>query len=137
MQTRRQLWEKRRRPRPSLARSAGSDGAANRRAHHHHVYVVELDARVAAFREVRRANPDRNPDLPCVYVGMTGLPPRERLANHWRGHKASRWVRQFGRRLLPGLFAYLNPMPYEAAVQMEGDLADDLRRQGYTVLGGH
>jgi hypothetical protein len=28
-------------------------------------------------------------------------------------------------------------MPYEAAVQMEVDLAEDLRREGYTVTGGH
>ena len=33
--------------------------------------------------------------------------------------------------------AHLNPMPYEAAAQMENDLADDLRREGYTVTGGH
>jgi hypothetical protein len=30
-----------------------------------------------------------------------------------------------------------NPMPYEAVVQMEMDLAEDLRRAGYTVTGGH
>jgi hypothetical protein len=29
------------------------------------------------------------------------------------------------------------PMPYEAAEQMESDLAEDLRRSGYTVAGGH
>jgi len=28
-------------------------------------------------------------------------------------------------------------MPYEAAMQMERDLAEDLRNQGYTVTGGH
>jgi hypothetical protein len=31
----------------------------------------------------------------------------------------------------------LNSMPYEAAVQMEEDLAEDLRRAGYTLTGGH
>jgi len=35
------------------------------------------------------------------------------------------------------LYAHLNPMPYEAALQMELDLAEDLRRLGYTVTGGH
>ena len=35
------------------------------------------------------------------------------------------------------VWAHLNPMPYEAAAQMEKDLADDLRREGYTVTGGH
>jgi hypothetical protein len=39
--------------------------------------------------------------------------------------------------LLPELYAHLNPMPFEAAGQMERDLAEDLRRAGYTVTGGH
>ena len=42
-----------------------------------------------------------------------------------------------GLRLLPELYAHLNPMPFEAAVQMERDLTEDLRRAGYTVVGGH
>jgi len=28
-------------------------------------------------------------------------------------------------------------MPYEAALQMELELAEDLRNEGYTVTGGH
>jgi hypothetical protein len=28
-------------------------------------------------------------------------------------------------------------MPFEAAAEMERDLAEDLRRAGYTVTGGH
>jgi hypothetical protein len=27
-------------------------------------------------------NPNRNPKKPCMYVGMTGLKPEERFANH-------------------------------------------------------
>jgi len=42
-----------------------------------------------------------------------------------------------GLRLLPELYSHLNPMPFEAAIQMEQDLAEDLRRTGYTVTGGH
>jgi hypothetical protein len=34
------------------------------------------------------------------------------------------------------MYEHLNPMPYEHAVQMEKDLADDLRVQGYAVVGG-
>jgi len=49
---------------------------------------------------------------------------------------SARLVRKYGVRLLPELFEHLNPMPYEHAVQMEKDLADDLRAQGYTVAGG-
>lgn len=40
-------------------------------------------------------------------------------------------------RLLPEVYAHLNPMPYEVAAQMEKGLAADLRREGYTVTGGH
>ena len=35
------------------------------------------------------------------------------------------------------LYEHLNPMSFEAAVQMEIELADDLRAAGYTVTGGH
>jgi hypothetical protein len=31
---------------------------------------------------------------------------------------------------------FSSPMRYEVACQMENDLAEDLREQGYTVFGG-
>jgi hypothetical protein len=105
--------------------------------HHHHVYVVLLDAAVGRMRKVRAANPERDTKKPCVYVGMTGLPPAERFSNHKAGIKAASVVKRHGIRLLPELYEHLNPMPYAAAVQMEKDLAEDLRRAGYTVTGGH
>jgi len=74
---------------------------------------------------------------PCVYIGMTGLTPEERFANHKAGIKAAAVVTRYGIRLLPELYAHLNPMPFDAATQMESDLAEDLRRVGYTVTGGH
>lgn len=40
-------------------------------------------------------------------------------------------------RLMPELYEHLNPMPFDAAVQMESELAEDLRAAGYTVAGGH
>jgi hypothetical protein len=104
---------------------------------HHNVYVVLLDSAVGKFRKVREENPKRDPKKPCVYVGMTGLKPDERFANHKAGKKAASLVKAFGVRLLPELFEHLNPMPYEAAAQMEMDLAADLRSAGYTVTGGH
>lgn len=75
--------------------------------------------------------------MPCVYVGMTGLTPEERFENHKKGIKAAGVVKRYGVKLLPELYAHLNPMPFEAAVQMEQDLAEDLRRLRYTVTGGH
>jgi predicted GIY-YIG superfamily endonuclease len=105
--------------------------------HHHNVYVVLLDPAVGRLRKVRAANPKRDHKKPCVYVGMTGLTAEERFANHKEGTKAAWVVKRHGLHLLPELYAHLNPMPYEAAAQMEKDLAEDLRRAGYTVTGGH
>ena len=105
--------------------------------HHHSVYVVLLDPAAGRLRAVRAANPKRDPKKPCVYVGMTGLTPEERFANHKAGIKAASVVKRFGLRLLPEFYKHLNPMPYEAAVQMETELADELRAAGYTVTGGH
>lgn len=52
------------------------------------------------------------------------------------GYKSARTVKKYGIRLLPELFEHLNPMPFEAAAQMDKDLAEDLRAQGFTVTGG-
>ena len=95
---------------------------------HHFVYVVELDEVAAPGAELRFAP---------VYVGMTGLTPEKRFANHKRGHKAARVVRRYGVRLLPALYEHLNPMTYGEAVRMEVDLAQELRERGHVVFGGH
>jgi predicted GIY-YIG superfamily endonuclease len=110
--------------------------AAAESSYHHHVYVVLLDPAAARVRKLLRGNPQRDPAKPCVYVGMTGLAPEERFWNHRHGIKAAWIVRRYGVKLLPDLFEHLNPMPFEAAAQMEKDLAEDLRSQGYTVAGG-
>ena len=105
--------------------------------HHHNVYVVLLDLAAGRLRAVRTANPERDAKKPCVYVGMTGLTPEQRFANHKQGIKSASIVNRYGIRLLPELYTHLNPMPFEAAASMEMDLAEDLRRAGYTVTGGH
>jgi predicted GIY-YIG superfamily endonuclease len=104
-----------------------------RAKHHHHVYVVELDKAVVYEPRFRRANPNHDPTKPCVYVGMTGLTPEKRFEKHKAGVKANRFAERYGLRLLPELYAYANPMPYEAAREMEVDLAIALREQGYGV----
>lgn len=106
-------------------------------SHHHHVYVVLLQPAVRKLRSVRLSNPNADPKKPCVYVGMTGLDPKQRFANHQAGIKSASVVKRFGTRLLPEYYAHLNPMPFTAAAQMEIDLAEDLRRAGFTVTGGH
>lgn len=104
---------------------------------HHNVYVVLLDSAVGKLRKVRALNPNRDPEKPCLYVGMTGLAPEERFANHKAGIKDAPLVNRYGIRLVPEMYAHLNPMPFAAAAQMEMDLAEDLRRAGFTVTGGH
>ena len=103
------------------------------RKHHHNVYVIELDPAIFNIARFRNANPDRDLLKPAVYVGMTGLTPGERFAKHKAGIRANRYVERFGLRLLPRLYAYANPMPYQAARDMEVELAIALREQGYAV----
>ena len=103
---------------------------------HHNVYVILLDPAVLKHRSILRLNPKHDPVKPCVYVGMTGLPVEHRFENHKHGYKSSWVVKKYGVRLLPELYEHLNPMPFEAAVQMEKELAEDLRAEGYTVTGG-
>jgi hypothetical protein len=103
---------------------------------HHNVYVVLLSEAALKDLSILRRNPAHDRSKPAVYVGMTGLPVDHRFENHKNGYKSARLVRKYGVRLLPELFNHLNPMPYEHAVQMEKDLADDLRAQGYAVCGG-
>jgi hypothetical protein len=113
---------------------AGSKSAAPRKVRlTHHVYVVELAPTVLAEWRFRRRNPQYVDGRPCVYVGMTGLAVATRFANHKRGHKGNVFVLKHGTRLLPELFAHLNPMPYEAALTMERELAEELRERGYGV----
>ena len=91
---------------------------------HHNVYVVYL----------------RNPKgdgKAAYYVGMTGLTPEQRFENHRNGIKAARIVRRCGERLVPKLYAHLNPMPYAKAQEMEVFLAESLRKRGFVVYGGH
>jgi len=103
---------------------------------HHNVYVILLDGAILRHQSIVRLNPKRDPSKPCLYVGMTGLPVAHRFENHKHGYKSSWVVEKYGVRLLPELYEHLNPMPYEAALQMEQELAEDLRSEGYTVTGG-
>lgn len=90
---------------------------------HHNVYVALLEG-------------VSGPGSYGVYVGMTGLDPDERFANHKAGHKASRWVRDFGTAVLPAAL-HLRGIPYEDAKRIEAELHQELVRAGMTALGGH
>ncbi|MBI2768644.1 MAG: hypothetical protein HYX47_03395 [Burkholderiales bacterium] len=100
---------------------------------HYHVYVVELADQVWNAARFRKANPDYQLGKPFVYVGMTGLDPDVRFDKHKAGIQANTYVRDHGLHLLPALYERYNPMPYEAAREMEVELGIALRRAGYGV----
>lgn len=101
------------------------------------MYVVLLDPRIGRIPKVRQLNPWRDSKKPCIYVGMTGIDPAERFRNHKRGYKASKYAQKYGIRLMPELYADLNPLTYDEAVIAEEGLARRFREEGYTVVGGH
>ena len=101
--------------------------------YHHSVYVEELSSDVLNEARFRKSNPGYVLGKPCVYVGMTGLSPDERFDKHKAGIKANRFVRLYGLRLLPHLYEVYNPMPHEAAREMEVELGIGLREDGYGV----
>ena len=103
------------------------------RRHHHSVYVVELADRVWNEARFRAANPAYQLGKPFVYVGMTGLDPDLRFDKHKAGIQANRFVFEYGLRLLPPLYEVYNPMPNDAAREMEVELAIGLREAGYGV----
>lgn len=105
------------------------------------IYVVELSKKVytenARFRE---ANPQFNGVLECLYVGMTSKTPQERFEQHKtgyrnkKGHKlSSNIVERYGLYLRPSLYNYIDPMTREEALEMEKQVALELRRQRYAV----
>jgi hypothetical protein len=112
-------------------RTIGRRGMARRP--HYHVYAVELSDEVWNAARFRRANPGYQLGKPFVYVGMTGLDPDVRFDKHKAGIQANSFVRDYGLRLLPGLYARYNPMAYEAAREMEVELGIALRAKGYGV----
>jgi hypothetical protein len=106
---------------------------AKQRRDHYHVYVVELSDEVWNAARFRRANTGYALGKPFVYVGMTGLDPDLRFDKHKAGIQANTFVRDYGLRLLPGLYSKYNPMPYEAAREREVELGIALRAAGYGV----
>lgn len=121
----------------AIINGAARDSIADRRRkvppYHHNVYVVELSKDVLNEPHFMKANPTYRLGKPCVYVGMTGLSPDDRFDKHKAGIKSNRYVRVYGLRLLPALYQVYNPMPYDAAREMEVELAIALREKGYGV----
>ena len=96
-------------------------GAAAPREHHR-VYVVLLKDPAGDGRD-------------GYYVGMTGLTPEERFANHQRGYKSASVVARCGVALAYEWFEGIPAMPYHEAALTEPALADELRDRGFLVFG--
>lgn len=103
------------------------------RRNHYHVYVIELAKDVLYEGKFKRCNPAYIAGKPCVYVGMTGLDPDVRFDKHKAGIQSNRYVKQYGLRLLPELYELYNPLSYDAARDLEVELAIDFRAGGYGV----
>ncbi|MEO1263668.1 MAG: GIY-YIG nuclease family protein [Bacteroidota bacterium] len=106
------------------------------------IYVIELSKRVyTESARFRKANPQFNGVLECLYVGMTSKTPKERFEQHMtgarnkRGHKlSSNLVYKYGMYLRPSLYNHIDPLPTRAAaLEMEEQLALELRRKRYAV----
>lgn len=109
-------------PETAASSVTGRNDPWKMKASHHRVYVVLLK------------NP-RGDGRDGYYVGMTGLPPAKRFANHKRGYKAARVVQKCGVALAPEWYEDIPAMPYHEAVLAEPTLADDLRDLGFLVFG--
>ncbi len=107
----------------------------------YHVYVVELSKKVFSENaKFRKANPQYNGVLECLYVGMTSKTPKERFQQHRSGALSKKGVRissslvqKYGLYLRPSLYEHLDPGSREEALQMEKELAIQLRRERYAV----
>lgn len=105
------------------------------------VYVVELDKRVFQDNwKFRKANPQYNATLECLYVGMTSHTPMQRFMKHKsgyrtkKGHKiSSYYVERYGKFLRSSLYNQYNPLTKDQAYKMEDSLGQLLRKKGYAV----
>lgn len=96
------------------------------------LYVLELPDEAAP------GGKRRNAAFPCVYVGQSWHSAEVRLAQHKAGIRASRHVKRHGGKLMPQLYEHLAGFrnKWEAEIA-EKHLAKALKKQGYTVRGGH
>lgn len=108
------------------------------------VYVIELARKVFTDDwRFRKANPQYNGVLECLYVGMTSKTPQERFAQHKTGalskkgqDLSSAIVKKYGRYLRPSLYQDIGPLSRAEALEVEKGLALELRRKGYAVWWG-
>ena len=106
----------------------------------YYVYIIELDRAFANSSRAKSANPNANPDKPCIYVGASSKTPEERFYEHINGKRNnkgplfSRVVFKYGLRLRPRLYQKYNPLATrEAAEIKEKELTAKYKKRGYIV----
>jgi len=97
-----------------------------------YIYVIRLSKGVLRERRFVRANPNRDPGKKCVYVGLTGRSPEERFQQHKDGIKSARYVKKYGKNLLPSL-GRKTYKSHKKALKLERELAERLRERGFGV----
>jgi hypothetical protein len=82
-------------------------------------------------------NPQWKQGMPCYYIGMTSLSPRERYEQHLLGTKnVSRIAHRYGRRLRMDLVPNRKPTRRTWAMRLEERFARDLRARGFGAWQG-
>jgi len=101
------------------------------------IYVIQLDEKVWKKPKMKKRNPNRRFDKPCVYVGYSFHTPEERYRQHMSGQNDSAMVRDYGLCLREDLYrnARVSHSP-EKAQAMEAHWAGRLRRRGFGVWEG-
>jgi hypothetical protein len=100
----------------------------------YNVYVIELDKAVMNVRRFKKANPNHNPAMPCVYVGQTARTPEERLRQHLLGECSNAFVKRYGKELKPRLYEKHNTVATRTEAEAKEQwLAERLRFKGYGV----
>ncbi len=105
------------------------------------IYVIELSKKAfSENRKFREANPQYNGITECLYVGMTSKSPETRFKQHKtgtlskKGHNlAASIVKKYGLYLRPSLSEGFRPKTRQEALEMEKQLALELRRKRYAV----
>lgn len=105
------------------------------------VYVIELSKSVwTDSAKFRKENPQYNPVLECLYVGMTSLSPQKRFEKHKKGARNKKGIKisayfaeKYGLYLRPSLYEDYNPMTRAEAIKMEKELALLLKKKRYAV----
>lgn len=104
-------------------------------ARRYRVYVIRLSDHVRSNRRFMAENPQYRPGRPAVYVGSTALSPERRLQTHLHGaRRYNRYVRRYGRRLMPWAYHDLPPFATRSQAQAaERRRAEELRARGWAV----